>query len=428
MSGVVWKGFRLDKLFVFNSENDVKKAQKDMEISKIKNDEFSVALVTAGGRNNGVVGYLSSDDYIGINPSKNSYTITFNSLTPDEAGLCLYHNYNYVTQTAKTFYFIDPKLNSVDFIVHKFIACILSKIFLKTHFFGYMYKLDNDYKFPREFILLPCIETTGDDYIWDMDGKKWTLAVEYIKQLMQEAKELREEKTIKRYEEERKRYEEERKRYEEERKRYEEEYLKQKEKVFWKGFKLDELFEFSSEHSIKSQIKNLTVFDNYEEGTVANVTASKENNGIVGYIEETEEIKRNKVKNILTIASDAAYAGVCFYQDDYVVTTGHNKMIGAKKQKFKELLNDNKIIWYFLSKMLTKIFCKTFYGFSKSITDTDFNKNIILLPCIETTGDDYIWDMDGKKWTLAVEYISYIYLTGRINQSQKLIDSYTYQY
>lgn len=69
----------------------------------------------------------------------------------------------------------------------------MNKITLRSEIFGYGYKINN--KFDREIILLPCLEVTkNDDYIWEENGHYYTLAVEYIEHLMNEAKELREQK------------------------------------------------------------------------------------------------------------------------------------------------------------------------------------------------------------------------------------------
>ena len=179
-----------------------------------------------------------------------------------------------------------------------------------------------------------------------------------------------------------------------------------KSEIVWKGFRLGNFLELSTKHVIKTPLKNLHVHDEYHDGMVGNVTASKENNGIVGYIEENEEIKAKKIKNILTLAPDAAYAGVCFYQKEYIVSTGHNKLIEFKLNSLKELFDRNEYLYLFLAKMITKIFCKTFYGFSNTITENDFNKEIILLPCLEVSeNDEYIWEENGRYYTLAVEYI-----------------------
>lgn len=201
-----------------------------------------------------------------------------------------------------------------------------------------------------------------------------------------------------------------------------------KSEIVWKGFRLGNLFQLSTRHVIKTPLKNLHVHDEYNDGMVGNVTASEKNNGIVGYIEENEEINNKKVKNIMTLAPDGS-AGVCFYHKNYIVSTGHNKLVDVKLNSLKELLDSNEYLYLFLSKIITKIFYKTFYGFSKTITENDFNKEIILLPCLEVSeNDEYIWEENGRYYTLATNYISYLYLTVRMNKYQKLIDTYTYTY
>ena len=423
MSEIIWKRFKLGNLFEFASCGTF--ALKDYALfSKYQNGLVKVVTSTKD----------NTCSYIKVENLPREFPIYTNSLTINRngsIGYCFYQDGNFIIPTGDTYTLLHKnekfksKLERSSYI---FLSIIITHTFTSS-VYGYNYKVNSE-RFDRELILLPCLEVNaGDDYIWEENGHFYTLAVNYIKQLMNEAKELREQKTIRLYEAERTKYEAERTKYEAERTKYEADYLKEKENVIWKGFKLGDLFDYSSNHTIKSQIKNLHIFDNYEFGTVANVTASKENNGIVGYIEENEEIAKKKVKNVLTIAPDAAYAGVCFYQPDYVISTGHNKLIDINNDKLKNLFNNNIILYLFLASLITKMFCKTFYGFSKSITDNDFKKSVILLPCLEVNaGDDYIWEENGHFYTLAVNYISYLYLSGRVNYNQKLVDNYTYQY
>ncbi|WP_406614715.1 hypothetical protein ACJA23_01740 [Mycoplasma corogypsi] len=165
------------------------------------------------------------------------------------------------------------------------------------------------------------------------------------------------------------------------------------------------------------------------EGTVAVVTASKENNGIIGYIKENDEIKNRKLKGVLTIAPIGAYTGICFYQEDYFTSTGNSKIIEITNSKLKDIMDANKYSYHFLARILTKNFCKTLYGYSRVLVNNDVYKTPILLPCLEVSKEeDYIWEENGKYYTLATSYISYIYLQSRVNFNQKLIDEYTYEY
>ena len=409
MKNVIWKAYKLGNLFELTSSGTI--ALKNYTLFDDYNEK-RVEVVTSSKDNNNQ--FLDLDDLPkNIPVFSNALTINRNG----SIGYCFYHNDKFIIPTGDSYVLtcLNERFKKyADESSYHFLSILITHIFT-SEVFGWSYKV-NDERFTREIIMLPCLEVAeGDDYIWEENGKHYTLAVEYIKKLMDQAKELREQKTIRLYEAERA--------------KYEAGYEREKSLLVWKGFKLGELFDFSGNHIIKSQIKNLTVYDEYEPGTVGNVTASKENNGIVGYITETDEIMAKKKKHILTIASDAAYAGICYYQKDYVVSTGHNKMIDLAIPEMKKLFEKEELLYSFMAKMLTKIFCKTFYGFSKSITEDDFYKNFIMLPCLEVAeGDDYIWKENGKHYTLAVEYISYIYLSGRVNKNQKLIDTYSYQY
>ena len=410
MDDIIWKAFKLSDLFEFSSGNTF--ALKNYNLYD-KPSEGLIEVVTSSkdSKNNQ---FISAKDIPSSCPIyEKSLTINRNG----SIGYCLYHDDKFIIPTGDSYtllHKIEKFQNVMNIYVNSFLSIIITHIFTTT-VFGWSYKVNSD-RFGREPILLPCLEVGKDDeYIWEENGRYYTLAVEYIKRLMDEAKELREQKTIRLYAAERA--------------KYAAGYEKERDFLVWKGFALGSFLDFSSKHCIKAQIKNLNVYEKYEVGTVANVTASKDNNGIVGYIEENEEINSKKVKNVLTIASDAAYAGICYYQPDYVVSTGHNKLIDISNNNLKTLFNENLYLYYFLAKSITKMFCKTFYGFSKSITDNDFKKSIILLPCLEVGKDDeYIWEENGRYYTLAVEYISYIYLTGKMNNSQKKIDNYTYQY
>ena len=420
MSNVIWKAFKIGSIFERSTKLALSVNQKDLNLVENKDNEHSVALISASRDGSGRVGYIENDLVKQELISKNK--ITFD----DQWGYTFFQQEDFVITGGHNAILEIKDINlkhvlDLNLSCYSFISLILNQITIKSGIYGYGFKINN--KLDREIILLPCLEVPKDEeHIWEENGHCYTLAVDYIKELMDKAKEEREKNTIRLYEAERAKYEAERA-------KYEEGYKKEKELLVWKSFKLGSFLEYSSKHVIKNQIKNLQIFENYEDGTVANVTASKENNGIVGYIEETDEIKQKKVKNVLTIASDAAYAGVCFYQKDYVVSTGHNKMIEISNNSIKDIFDKNDYLYLFLASLITKTFCKTFYGFSKSITEDDFSKSIILLPCLEVPKDEeHIWEENGHCYTLAVDYISYLYLSGKVNYNQKLIDTYTYSY
>jgi len=285
--------------------------------------------------------------------------------------------------------------------------------------------------FDRELILLPVLESSeNEDYIWEENGKYWTLDVDHIKTLMLEAKKRKEEKTIRFYEAERAKYEAERAKYEAERAKYEKGYLEEREVLVWKSFKLEELFDRNSSHSIKTPKKNLDespLFD--ETHTIKNITASKENNGCTGYLSDEGEVSERKKKNMLTVASDAAYGGVCFYQSDEFVTTGHNNILEIKSPSLKRILDEDINLYLYLSKMITKVLKIDGVNRFMRPIGSDFDRELILLPVLEfSENEDYIWEEKGKYLKLAKNTVSYLYLQGKINIQQRKIDSYSHPY
>ena len=90
----------------------------------------------------------------------------------------------------------------------------------------------------------------------------------------------------------------------------------------------------------------------------------------------------------------------------------------------------SEVVNGFFSSLITKIFTTGAYNRTAClISEEKFTREIIMLPCLEVAeGEDFIWEENGKHYTLAVDYISYIYLSGRVNKNQKLIDTYSYQY
>ena len=424
MDNVIWKAFKISEIFKRVTPPSTNVPAKALNISD-KQFDGSIALITRAETNNGIRGFIKKGNYPTL-----SNAITYN----DQFSIFLYHKYEFttikdhlsvITGLNKTFQSLLDKNG----FINSFLVILLNHLFSKD-IFDYTFT-GSDYKFDREIILLPCLEVSKDsDYIWEEDGHYYTLAVVYIEKLMKEAKELREQKTIRLYEAERAKYERERAKYERERAKYEVGYKKEKQVLLWKAFKLGDLFERDNSHQISSSKKKLDESKHYDENhTIKNITASKNNNGCSGYLKDEDETNKIKKKNYLTVASDAAYGGICFYQKDYFVSTGHNNLIIIKNDNLKNLLDKNIINYEFIAKMITKVLCNGVANrFFRSVS-SDFDRELILLPCLEVAKDDeYIWEEDGHYYTLAVDYISYIYLSGRVEYNQKLIDKYEYKY
>ena len=417
MNIIFWKSFKLGELFERSTKLAISMNQKDLNLLEDKDENHTIALISASRNGSGRVGYV--DDSIVEKNKVSINKITFD----DQWGFTFFQKERFVITGGHNAILevVNNKLKNIldnNLYAYSFMSLLINKITIKSEIFGYGYKINN--KFDREIILLPCIEVNKDDeYIWEENGKYFTLAVEYIKSLMEQAKAYREQKTIKLYEAERAKYEAERA-------KYEEGYKREKSALVWKGYQLDFLFKTSTEHYLEKSKKNYDISNIKDDmHPIAVCAASKNNNGIVGYISEVDDVPSKKRKGYITKGG----FGHFFYQDDWFIKPGGSygmlDILRVINNQFRNILDNNKYCYLWLAKILTKIFAHmSSYSYS-----VPFGREIILLPCIEVNKEDeYIWEENGKYYTLAVEYISYLYLTGKINYNQKLIENYSYQY
>ena len=195
--------------------------------------------------------------------------------------------------------------------------------------------------------------------------------------------------------------------------------------IIWKAFQLSDLFEFSSGNTFA--LKNYKLYDEPGESLIEVVTSSKdsENNQFISAVDIPSSCPI--YEKSLTINRNGSI-GYCLYHDDkFIIPTGDSYALLYKNEKFEKVMNI--YVNSFLSLIITHLFTTTVFGWSYKVNSDRFDRELILLPCLEVGKDDeYIWEENGHYYTLAVEYISYIYLTGKMEYSQKKIDNYTYQY
>lgn len=195
--------------------------------------------------------------------------------------------------------------------------------------------------------------------------------------------------------------------------------------VIWKAQKLGDLFEFSSGGTFA--LKNYKLFDEDGDGLVEIVTSSKDNSSNQFIAESDIPSSCPIYNNSLTINRNGSIGFCHYHSGEFIIPTGDSYTLIHKNEEFRDILT--KDTYSFLSIVITRLFTKTVFGYSYKVNSDRFDREIILLPCLEVAeGEDYIWEENGKHYTLAVDYISYLYLTGRVNYNQKLIDNYTYQY
>ncbi|MGP1414160.1 MAG: hypothetical protein ACTTID_04070 [Bacillales bacterium] len=416
MNNIIWKGFTLGELFCFDSSNQYPFTQKQVDIVYDKDEEHDIAVIAQSAQNNGVIGYISRNESTEKYVCKDSMTFSMNF------GICFYHQYDYLLLDThgSIFRLIARNENFAKFVINKlelnlYLAKIINKICFKS-LYDWQWK-PNSQRASRELILLPCLEVEKDDeYIWEENGHYYTLAVKYINHLMDEAKELCEQKTIRLYEAERA--------------KYEAGYKMECSVLVWKGFTLRELFNFDSSNQLSLNKKALNVNNEASaEFSIALITQSEKNNGISGYLEETDEIKNKKMRGFLTYSM---HFGLCFYHNyDFVLMDTHGSVFRLIPHNtiLNSLLCKYEYLNYFLGRTITNVCKNGIYNYNWLPNSTRVARELILLPCVEVEKDDeYIWEENDHYYTLAVKYISYIYLTGKINNSQKKIDNYTYRY
>ena len=195
-------------------------------------------------------------------------------------------------------------------------------------------------------------------------------------------------------------------------------------KVIWKAYRLVEIFKRITPPSTNIVAKELDILDEPFDGSVALITRAETNNGIRGYIEK---------KDYPTLTGAITYNDQFsfFLYHDYEFTTikDHLSIIKALSDNFQKILDNEVKVNIFLTTILNHVYSKKIFNFNFTGADYRFDREIILLPCLEVSEkDDWIWEENGKYWTLATNYVSYIYLQGRCNYYQKLIDKWTYQY
>ena len=412
MKNVIWKAYKLGDLFELTSSGTI--ALKNYTLFDDYNEK-RVEVVTSSKDNNNQ--FLDLDDLPkNIPVFSNALTINRNG----SIGYCFYHNDKFIIPTGDSYVLtcLNERFKKyADESSYHFLSILITHIFT-SDVFGWSYKV-NDERFTREIIMLPCLEVAeGEDYIWEENGKHYTLAVEYIKKLMDQAKELREQKTIRLYEAERAKYEAERA-------KYEAGYEREKSLLVWKGFKLGELFDWSSRKDLS--LKNYNKINEYQDGYVEVVTGSM--NDINDYIPVVELPKNYPTyKNCLCLNTNGSIGYCIYYNREIISPTSSVHVLLHKNKELEKSMSE--VVNGFFSSLITKIFTTGAYNRTAClISEEKFTREIIMLPCLEVAeGEDYIWEENGKHYTLAVEYISYIYLSGRVNKNQKLIDTYSYQY
>ena len=177
MDNIVWKAFTLKELFVPITGRDSNIAQKNLDKSIQKDNDYSLAIITETMQNNGVGFYMKAND-----PLVLGKVIDRGLTYGTQFGNANYHDYpHFIIGNTNYLRFQSSKFQELcDKYIGNFLAILLNKIFKKSGLFGYGNKIDQD-SFSREIILLPCVETTKEDNIWEDNQKYYVIASNYVR-------------------------------------------------------------------------------------------------------------------------------------------------------------------------------------------------------------------------------------------------------
>ena len=398
-----WKSFRIGELFERSGRHIIKETIKNLNISSTKNTQFSIRNITGSGTNNGIACYLEDIKDISKKKEINKLTITTNC---QYIGTCFYQDDYFVGTNDNNI--IDIKNKNLENILtnksYKYLSLILTKIF-HNKFHGFFRKIGCGNDFNREIILLPVIQCSQENAIWmEDDGTFITLDTEKISEIMDKVDANKRKKTIDFYEAEKAKYELEKAKYDNDK-----EFLEERKKIYWKSFRIGELFERISANSLKEPIKNLDHSNiRTNEYNIPVISSSGINNGISGYIKESNYDKY--LSNKLTIADPGEFSGKVFYQKEKFLFTYNVRILRNKLN-----INFDNYSYKFIANYISYIFLNKFHGFTRKISaSNDFNREVILLPMYDENSQE----------KFSIKNMGYLYLLSQIKYWDNKINKY----
>lgn len=169
-------------------------------------------------------------------------------------------------------------------------------------------------------------------------------------------------------------------------------FKEEKEKIYYKAFRVGDLFERDNRFAYKNALKDVD-YQEYknEEYCIPFITLSGFNNGISGFLKKSDKLKNYIINGYMTIASDCAYAGTCFYHNYDFIILGNGSLantLTVRDSNIKKSLDNNKDAYYYISKLISILFQNKLHGWNRKIgTGNDFDHEIILLPVYDKTNE-----------------------------------------
>ena len=407
MEGVFWRSFRVDEILKRTPPPSTGIPAKNFNVFEEPFDG-SVALITRGKTNNGVVGYIDKGDL----PTEER-KITYN----DQFGLTLYHPYEFTTikdhlsvLKAKNGY-LEKMMEDSDEINVFLAASINRALSKKIYTFNYS---PSDFRFERELIVIPLVELSDEetDFFIKEKNKKYGIHIEYIKYLLIESKKQIEREIIHVLEKERDNCKAEML-------GLELSYKKEKGLIKWIPFKLSELFSWSKRKDLS--LKNYNFIDHLEDGYVEVVTGSM--SSVNDYVLKTDLPDGYPVySNSICLNTNGSIGHCFYYPNDIVSPTSSVHILLHNNAKLEA--SCTPLVSKFFAKAISHLFTNGLYGYAFLIDNDKFDRETLILPLLKTDDQEAHFVKDGIKYNLACDYASYIYLAGNINILTARIEKY----
>ena len=171
--------------------------------------------------------------------------------------------------------------------------------------------------------------------------------------------------------------------------------------VIWRAYKISNLFKRCTPPSTNVPAKELEIHDYKKENTIALITRAEANNGIRGYIEKGDF---PTISNAITYNDQ--FSLFLYHKYEFTTIKDHLSIIKCLNNNLQKILDSKSFVDSFLVIILNRVFSEEIFNYTFTGADYKFDREIILLPCLEVTkNDDYIWEENGHYYTLAVEYI-----------------------
>jgi hypothetical protein len=409
---VLWRIFKIGDILKRDTTLALKENIKNIELSDTKDEMHKVALVSSSRSGSGIVGYLMNNTFDTKKISKKKLTFDdqwgFTYFQEDD--FLITGGHNCILEFINEDIYNSLKNNDNFFL---FIASIINKITIKNGIYGYTYKIN--YKLDNEIILLPLsLSHDENNFHFKIENKSYIINTDAIDKIVNQAKN---NKLIKRKIEIKK----EINRLISISKIYEDNYKKEKLLTSWHSFEIGYIFEQSTEHYLEKSKKNYNLVEKKsEEFFVAVCAASKINKGIVGYINEVDDVALKRRKNFLTKGG----FGHVFFQDDWFVKPGGSwgmlNILKIKNNNFRNDIESFIFVYEFLAKILTEIFT----NFSSWGYQMNIDREIILLPLIFDKNGYF--KKNDKNYVISKNYLSFLFLKSKILNLQKMQEGLNY--